>query len=388
MSFGVIVNEKTAPAALGVPVNTSQAFVTGITGGTPPAKPVLCGSTADFEGAGYGPRTGPNTAVWDWLDVAFREGLTQAWVMGYATAGGYSTTLPLFDYRLGPGQVAVVGETTNGAAIYGAIQTHCDNNNRIGLLDGNAADVALAAWSTNGTSAQALPNMENVGLFGSWVVTPGPPYVVTAGPRNIPMSAAIAGMCARVDQTGNPGRAAGGRDFPFLYVNGFLYDPNDSDRAALFQKGVNMGANRWGTLENYGFVTPVFQGTPLTTTPFWQLNCARTRMYMKAQSLAIGENYYMRTLDGAGKLAAELGGELAAMCADLYAADALFGDTPADAYNVNVSSSINTTATAATATLNAIVEARLSQYTNKVVINLVSVPIAGVVGSSVIGSAP
>ena len=29
VSFGVIVNERTAPAAQGAPVDTSQAFVTG-----------------------------------------------------------------------------------------------------------------------------------------------------------------------------------------------------------------------------------------------------------------------------------------------------------------------------------------------------------------------
>jgi hypothetical protein len=361
-----------------VPVNTSQVFVTGVTGGTPPAAPVLCASTADFEAAGYGTRTGANTAMWDWLDVAFREGVTQAWVMGYAAAGGYSTALPLFDSRKGPGQVAVVNETA-APAIYQAIQAHVDANNRIGLLDGNAADLALAAWTAHGTDAQALTSMENVGVFGSWVTCPGPPGVVSAGPRNIPMSALVAGLCSRVDQAGNPGRAAGGRDFPAQYINGFLYDPNDSDRTTLFQKGVNMGANRWGVLENYGMVTPIYQGSPISTTPFWQLNCARTRMSMKAQAQAIGENYYMRTLDGQGKLAAELGADLAVMCSNLYEADALYGDTKADAYSINVSSSINTTATAANATLNASVEARLSQYTNKVVINLVSVPVAGVV---------
>jgi hypothetical protein len=380
MSFGVIITEKTAQAAQGVPVNTGTLFLTGISGGTPPAKPALCGSTTDFETAYATTRAGAGSqAMWDYLDIAFREGLTQAYVMGYAAAGGYTAALPLFDYRLGPGQVACVGEAAMGAPVYSALQSHGDGNNRIALLDGIVTDTAVANWTTNGAAAGALPNLENVGVFGSWATAPGPPGVATAGPRQVPASAVIAGLCSRVDQTGNPGRAAGGRDFPLQYCNGFLYDPNDTDRTTLFQNGVNMFANRWGTLENYGMVTPLFKGTPLTTTPFWQLNCARTRMAMKAQSQAIGENYYMRTLDGQGKLAAELGADLAAMCSDLYEADALFGDTPQDAYSVNVSASINTTATAATATLNGMVEARLSQYTNKVQITLVSVPVAGVV---------
>ena len=140
-----------------------------------------------------------------------------------------------------------------------------------------------------------------------------------------------------------------------------------------------MFANRWGTLENYGFVTPIFQGQPISSTPFWQLNCSRTRMYMVARAQAIGENYYMRTLDGQGKLAGELKADLNVMCSDLWEADALYGDTKDDAYNVNVGSSVNTSTSAAQATLNATVEAKLSQYAVKVVINLVSVPVAGVV---------
>jgi hypothetical protein len=378
VSFGVIINEKTAPAASGVPVSTGTAFVTGITGGTPPSKPILCASTSDFEAGGYGARTGPNTAVWDWLDVAFREGVAQAYVMGYVAAGGYATALPLFDSRLGPGQLAIVGEAAMSPAIYGAAQAHCDANNRIGLLDGIAGDATLSTWTQHGTDAQALSSMENVGVFGSWATCAAPPGVAGTA-RQIPASAVIAGLCSRVDQAGNPGRAAGGKDFPLQYVNGFLYDPNDSDRTTLFTKGVNMFANRFGTLENYGFVTPIFQGQPIASTPFWQLNCARTLMYMKANAQAIGENYYMRTLDGQGKLAAELGADLSLMCSDLWEADALFGETKGDAYAVNVSSSINTAASAASATLNASVEAKLSQYTNKVVINLVSVPVAGVV---------
>jgi hypothetical protein len=338
---------------------------------------VLCGSTADYEAA-YGPRGGAFTAVWDWLDVAFREGLAQAYVQGYTAAGGYTTALPLFDSRLGPGQLSIVGESPNSPAIYGAIQAHCDANNRIGLLDGNHADL-LTQWTQHGTDAQALSTMERVGVFGSWATAVGPPGVVASAGRNIPASAIIAGLCNRVDQTGNPGRAAGGRDFPLQYVTGFEYDPNDSDRTSLFAKGVNMFANRWGTLENYGFVTPIFQGTPIASTPFWQLNCARTRMFMVAQAQAIGENYYMRTLDGQGKLAAELQADLNVMCSDLWEADALYGDTKADAYTVNVGSSVNTSTTVANATLNATVEAKLSQYAIKVVINLVSVPVAGVV---------
>jgi hypothetical protein len=373
MSFGVIVNERTAPAAKGAPVDTGQAFVTGPVASGSTTEAVLVRSIADYE-AEYGPRTGPDTSVWDWLDVAFREGLVEGYVGGYTTAGDYAAGLALFDSRLGPGQVAVVGEPA-AAAVYEAIQAHVDGANRIGLLDVDVDDT-LALMQGHGTDAQALPNMENVGVFSSWATCSGPPGVVASGGRNIPASAVIAGLCSRVDQLGNPNRAAGGRDFPLQYVTGFQLDPDDSDRAALFEVGVNAFADRYNVLENYGFQTPVAQSPD---TPFWQLNCSRTRMYMKAQALAIGEAYYMRTMDGQGKLAAQLGADLAVMCSDLYEAGGLYGDTKSDAYSVNVSQSVNTTATTAEGQLKAVVEARLSEYAKTVVIDLVSVPVAGVV---------
>lgn len=371
MSFGVIINEKTAPVASGVPVDTGTAFVAGVVP-SPETSAVLCMSTADLETA-YGPRSGM-TPLWDWVDFAIREGVSRVYVGGYAALGGYASGLALFDSRLGPGQVAVAGETS-APTVYDAIQAHVDANNRIGLLDVNNNDT-LTMLEQHGTDAQTLPNMENVGVFGSFAATPGPAGVVSSTGRNLPASAAIAGLINRVDQAGNPGRAAGGKDFPLQYASGFELDPNDTDRASLFAKGVNMFANRWGTLENYGFVTPVYQGVPLTSTPFWQLNCARTRMAMKAQSQAIGENYYMRTIDGQGKVAGELLADLQVMCANLWEADALFGDTKADAYSVSVSQSATNIANA---TLSASVEAKLSQYAVKVVINLLSVPVAGVV---------
>src|SRR5215469_4724756 len=104
MSFGVIVNTSTAAPALGAPTNTGQAFVTGQVSSGPTNSVTLCQSTADFEAA-YGPRSGAQVKLWDWLDTAFREGLVQAYVAGYSAAGQYATGLALFDPHLGPGQV-------------------------------------------------------------------------------------------------------------------------------------------------------------------------------------------------------------------------------------------------------------------------------------------
>ena len=319
----VTVNERSAPAASGAPTDTATAFIAGVVGSPLTTVAGPFGSLADYEGA-FGPRTDTDVAIWDWLDVAYRNGLNQAYVGSYEAPGGYADGLALLDPRLGPGQIVIVGESPS-QAVSQAVADHANNYNRIGLIDVGQADDSVGEITIHGDNAAAITgSQENIGVFGSWMNVGGPAGVVGSTGRVVPFTAAVAGLCSLVDQAGNPNRAAGGRDFPLSYGSGFVFDPNDADRASCFQHGVNMGKDVYGVLENYGFVTPVPRDP---ATPFWQLNCARARMWLKAQSLAIGENYYMRSIDGEGKLAARLGAELAAVCKDLYDADGLYGAT-------------------------------------------------------------
>jgi hypothetical protein len=371
----VTVNERTAPAAQGAPTDTSTAFVAGVVASPQTSAVGPLRSLADYEGA-FGPRADTDVAIWDWLDVSYRNGLTEAYVGSYDAQGDYDNGLALFDPKLGPGQVVIVGESPS-QAVTQAIVAHANAYNRIGLIDVGATDDAASEITAHGSTAQTLTDsVENIGIFGSWLNVAGPAGVTGSTGRSVPFSAVIAGLCSLVDQAGNPNRAAGGRDFPVLYGSGFVYDPNDADRAACFAAGVNMGKDVYGVLENYGFVTPVVRDP---ATPFWQLNCARGRMWLKAQALAIGENYYMRSIDGEGKLAARLGADLAAVCKDLYDADGLYGATPDEAYNINVGVTVNTEATVANATLKAVAQVKFSQYADAVQVDLVSVPVSGTI---------
>jgi hypothetical protein len=305
---------------------------------------------------------------------------TFAFPIGSAVAplnytGAFSALTP----DLGPGQIAVVGEPAS-ANLYGAIQAHADGNNRIGLLDVLSTDASVTALSAEGALAQALTSKENVGVFGSWANVPAPAGVIGGTARQVPASAVIAALCNRVDQAGNPNRPAGGRDYPLQYVTSFVFDPVlAADQSSLKAKGVNFLHNAWGVLENYAFLTPLYTGTVPAGTPFWQLNCARARMWLKAQAAIIGENYYMKNIDAQGKLAGRLGSDLAAVLKQLYDAGGLYGVTPGDAYSVNVSASVNNNGTAATGTLAAVASAKFSPYADAVNITLVSVPVSGVV---------
>lgn len=384
--MGVNINTRTSPATGGPLVDTGTAFLLSPVGSGPTAVPAELHSIADFEAA-FTARSGAAIPAWDWCDNFFSEGGNRVLALSY-TAGSYSTALALLTPNLGPGQLAVVGETlANDAAytsLYTAMQAHVDANNRIGLLDVAQASNSASLMAAKGALAQALSSKENIGVFGSWVNIPAPRGVIGGSARVVPASSSIAALCNRVDsQIGANGIAnynqpAGGRDLPLQFAQGFVFDPAlTSDQTTLKAAGCNFFHNAWGVLENYAFLTPLYAGSPITSTPFWQLNCSRARMWLKAQAAIVGESYYMKDIDGEQRLASRLGADLDALCKQLYDAGALFGATPADAYKIVVDQTINTTSSAATGTLNAVAELRFSQYADTVNITLVSVPVAG-----------
>jgi hypothetical protein len=379
MSYGVTVTTQTAPPTAGAPTNTGSLFVAGNPGTTTaPTAAVPCSSTADYEAA-FGVRGTPagNIQLWDYLDFYFREGGQQAYVGGYTTTETYTGGLALFDKRLGPGQVAICDSSlTPTSAVYSALATHGLNNNRVALADCPEADNTLALIEPYGAMLPADPTAEYIALWGGWVNGPGPAGVVAAGPRTVPASAIVAALCSRVDQLGNPNRMAAGRDFPLQYATGFTYDPVMSDRVNLLGQGINTFGTIYDVLENYGFQTPLKRSD---TTPFWQLNCARARMWLVAQAEAAGENYMFIPIDAVGSATGDLQSDLLGICLQLYNANGLYGATPQDAYNVIVTGTVNTDATAAQAELNAVMQARLAMGTVAVNINLVSVPVLGAV---------
>lgn len=377
MSFGVIVNTRTAPPAKGAPTSTGTLFMAAeMTVGPTNAAQGPFSSTADFE-AVFGARSAGNQAAWDALDLFIREGGRRAYVAAFAAPDtNLSAALGLFGPKLGPGQVIVIGTAAPlTAAEIAAVASHCQNNNRVGLLD-VTNDAVVANWQTQAGLMPTDATAEYVAMFGSWVNVPAPAGISGASPRVLPASPAIAALCARVDANGNPNRAAAGRDYPLQYVSSFVYDPTDTERAALFAAGVNAFTNSYGVLVNYGFQTKI----PVSeTTPFWGFNCSRARMWLKAQAQAIGANYMFKNIDGSGHLAGALKTDLLVPCLQLYGVDGLYGATAADAFSINVSTSVNTTATAAQGSLNAVMSAKFGSQVRSVDIDLVSVPVAGVV---------
>jgi hypothetical protein len=78
-------------------------------------------------------------------------------------------------------------------------------------------------------------------------------------------------------------------------------------------------------------------------------------------------------MDGRGKKIAQFGSELAVMLGGFYDAGALYGETAADAFQVDVGSSVNTPTTIANGELHAVLKVRMSPFAELVVIEIVRV---------------
>ncbi|MCU1500585.1 MAG: hypothetical protein JWM47_4538 [Acidimicrobiales bacterium] len=379
MSLGVSITTRTAPPSRGAPTDGSTLFVAGKAGTGPTDVATELRSLNDFTGA-YGTRNTNNRAAYDYLETFFREGGSHAYFGRYETtsspAQNVDDALALFVANYGPGQV-VAPQETPGADVYDALQSHGEAFGRVPLLD-VAVDTFDAGNEDERDALAALIADQELAGFGPWVTVPAPSGVTGVGAREVPASAVVAGLIARADRLGNPNRAAAGRDFPLQYATGFVADVPEDDREELLGQGLNCFADIYGVLELYGFQTGIAQSEE---TPFWQLNCVRTRMIVSSRAKAIGENYMFKPIDGRGIIESNLKSDLEHLLSDFYLADALYGATPREAYAVEVGASVNTVDTIAQGELHASAELRLSLHAKSIGIQLVSVPVAGQVSA-------
>lgn len=378
MALGVTVQSRTAPPARGAPTSTGTAFVTGRSDTFPADDPYTrVTSMAEFTAA-FGIRATHNALLYDWVDVFLREGGRVVYVSSYAAAESFTVGLGKFPKQLGPGQVSAIGlGAAPGAVTWAGLDDHAEQNNRIAVRDVEQGDTVAEMVTMGGLH----PETNNTHGFtvGPWVEAPGPAGVIGAGAREVPGSAAAAALCARVDALGNPNRAAAGRDFPLQYVTGFTVEVTEDERETLLNAGINPFCDVYGVLELYGFQTAMEQNEE---NPFWQANCSRARMWAIANAKAIGENYMFKPIDGRGRLARGLQTDIEALLLALYQVDGLYGETPADAFAVEVGAAVNTETSVAQGELRASAELRFSLHAKAIIIDLVSVPVTGRISSA------
>lgn len=287
----------------------------------------------------------------------------------HVVIANYVTALGTFTPDLGPGQVLVPGVTNSVVpGIWSALLTHASVNNRWALMDMD--DTATAATLIAGIASIQSSALASYGAFwaGSQVV----PGLVPGTSRTVPASAAVSALCARVDSLGNPNRAPAGNKLPLTYATALTKTWAFSDVQALNAAGINVLLNRFGTLENFGMVSPV---SPTVDSVYWQANRARCRMALKARCQERGEDFLFDEIDGKGLDIAAFGSAVADECKKLYDVGALYGATPAEAFAVNVGPSVNTATTIANGELHAQASVRISPFAQFVEIDLSAVPV-------------
>lgn len=297
----------------------------------------------------------------------------------HVTITQWTASLNAFPPNQGPGQLAAPGTTnTTVPGIWAAIGAAALAGNRVGICDMDDGALAATAVSAIGTAFNAL----SAGPLGFWSGNLVAPGVTPGTTRSIPPSPVIAALCTRADAAGNPNLPAAGSNFvpqyvtgPFTLVSGTGETYSSADRNTLNSSGINTFSNRFGTFENYGFVSSVL---PTTDATFWQFNHFRLRMAIGAEGSVIAEQFVFSQIDGSGADLTSFNHQLTRMLSGFLANGALYGTQPGTssaAFSVDTGGSVNTAATIQGGNLNANLYVRMSPFAELVTITITSVPI-------------
>ena len=278
--------------------------------------------------------------------------------------------LTAFRLDLGMGQVAAPGRTTS--AVWIGLLNHGQAFNRFALLDGENIAAASTIVTDAGTAQTSATDPSYGIMLAGWPIYAGVATGTTtpAYPRTIAPSGAVAGQMANLAAQGfNGDIAAAGMNGILSHAIGVSQVYTDTQRGQLDVAGVGVIRNYKGNVQLYGY-------TSMASDPNWvdAGNC-RLRMQIVDGVRAIGDGYEFADIDANGHTASAMGGQISGFLNDLYSQGALYGATPAQAFEVNVGPTINTPATAAARQLLANVAVRMDETADQVTINVTRVPV-------------
>lgn len=267
---------------------------------------------------------------------------------------------------LGPGQVAAPGFTSE--AIHKALLEHCAATNRRALLDDPVETTKAELLSHAGALRGPLARFG--ALLASWAYVPGVSLGTT---RKVPYSGIQMGLIARSEGEGNnPNRAAAGPRGKSKYATGLVKVFTDVERGELDEGGVIASILVRGVVTTYGNVTLVNQ----TTEPNWKsFSASRLVMAVAAAASKVLESYDFEQIDGHGYLFKKLQGDLSgAACMPFFLDNALYGQTPEEAFFVNTGPDVNTPASIAAEEVKAQIGIRVSPTASFLEVEVVKVP--------------
>lgn len=363
----VVVNVSAALPRRGGPTATGTA-VLAFAGSSGPTTPVRCFKAAD---AGVYGATAPATSfaasVGDALALGAPEviAVRVAGTAADVTEADWTAALAQVTEDYGASaQVAIPGVSTEAA--HDALLAHAAAfPSRTVFLDADP-DATAAELEVIASGYADEPAATRAGLVAPWVTFPA----AAGATRDEPGSVVAVGLAARGDSivghtnhapAGDQGRGAG-------VVTGALKPTatfTATELDTLHEAGVSVIRQVLGRPTLYGW------RSLSSDERFRQLNAGRFAGQITAGVRSVAEQFLFRQIDARGLLFAELEGGLRGYLQPLWNATALYGDTAADAFDVQVAP-VNTPDTIRAGELHAAVEVALTPHTERVVIDVVT----------------
>jgi hypothetical protein len=287
---------------------------------------------------------------------------------GAVVTADYEAALDAFGIGLGDGAVAIPGQ---GTAVHAAIDTHCKENRRLGLLA-----AARGASVATLTAAAANVNSEFCGLFAPWVMIPDG----GGGVRAVSPEGYVAAVRNRAHEQEGPWRApAGGNavarfvvgvDQAFTRADGDTLDTGRVSPIRIIANSIRLYG--WRSLsqdeQNYSLLNGRDVLNRLVT------ECERRL-----------EQYVFQTIDAQGHLLSAVNAELRgvvdpmAQAGGLYALLADNGDIIDPGYKVDTGPNVNPVSQLALNRISAVLSVRVSPVGALVSLTIVKVGVLAAV---------
>lgn len=287
---------------------------------------------------------------------------------GNITDAQWQAALDLFVADYGIGQISAPGQTSD--VRHTQVLANAADTFRTAILD--APDTATSGTLLSSAAAARAGDERHGGLFAPWLVIPG--YSGSTVERVVPPSGHVAGNLARNDASGlGVGQPAAGDRGESGYATGISQQPwTESTRQSLNDGGVNVIIDRFGAIRTYGWRSLVSS----VLDPDWvDLGHSRLFMAVAGESAAVGEGFLFEEIDGQGKLISDFGAALTAMLMRFWQNNDLYGATAAEAFFVDVGSTVNTPESLAQNQLKAVINIRMSPFAEFIPIEIVKTSI-------------
>ena len=245
--------------------------------------------------------------------------------------------LELLTTDLGGGQVCAPGNTSEAVQL--AIIAHCEETERTPILAG-ADDEDHSEVVAQALALRSAAGAHQGGIVEPWEIAKG---LAPGTFRTVPPEGRVLGQIAAVDAaTGNASQPAAGPNGKALsggLIVGLARTRSPEEREALNDAGVNVSIMEDGLPTTMGWRT---LADPVTDKRWLPLNVARVMTQIAHESEAVLKRFRFARTDAQGTTVAAAEAAIRQeVLKPLYAGEALFGATEADAYSVSVSQDIN-----------------------------------------------